>query len=283
MDPALDPDDLAPGDRAVAARDWRDVRVQRVVSPEDPAFGRAYERLWAEFGARGEMERRFVIAERLGWDPARPVGRARLAYELLLLWRSGELVAMRDHSAVVRVDAAGMPVPGPVVVHLSHALIEPAHRGSGLAAWLRALPLAAARRCAAVAGCGAARPIVLVAEMEPLAPEHPERRPRLRSYERAGFLSVDPAQAPYAQPDFRPAQLLAGEAPAAVPLELVVRRVGREHERELPALELAAIVESIYAVYAAHVPEAALGPLQRAAAEWTQRRRSFRLIPPLRA
>jgi GNAT superfamily N-acetyltransferase len=283
MDPALIPDDLAPGDRSVAARDWHDLRVQRVVSAEDPAFGLGYERLWAEFGARGEMERRSVIAERLAWDPARPIGRARLAYELLLLWLGGELVALRDHTAVVRTGARGEPLPGPVVVHLSHALIEPAQRGSGLAAWLRALPLAAARRCAAAAGCAPGTPIVLVAEMEPVAPEHPERRARLRSYERAGFLKVDPAAVPYAQPDFRPAESLAGESPVPIPLELVVRRVGREQERALSAAELSAIVESIYAVYAVHVPASALGPLQRAAADWTRSRAEFALVPPLGA
>jgi hypothetical protein len=283
MDPGLRPDDLAPGDREVAARDWSGLRVQRVTGADDPGFALGYERLWAEFGARGEMERRFVIAERLGWDPTRTVGRARLAYELLLLWRGAELVAVRDHTAVVRTDPSGAPLSGPVVVHLSHALIEPAQRGSGLAAWLRALPLAAARRCAAAAGCTAATPIVLVAEMEPLTPGHPERRPRLRSYERAGFLKVDPAAAPYAQPDFRPAELLAGATPTPIPLELVVRRVGRERERELPAEELAAIVASIYAVYAAHVPQRALAPLERAASAWTRGQARFRLLPPLGA
>ncbi|HEY8123568.1 MAG TPA: hypothetical protein VII78_19765 [Myxococcota bacterium] len=283
MDPALCPDDLAPGDRSVLAREWSDLRVHRVAGPGDPDFALGYERLWAEFGARGEMERRFVIGERLAWDPARSVGRARLAYEMLVLRRGDAPVAVRDHTAVVRLDANGAPADGPVVAHLSHALIEPALRGSGIAAWLRALPLATARRCAAAAGCAPSAPIVLVAEMEPLTPDHPERRPRLRSYERAGFLKIDPASAPYAQPDFRPAELLGGVTPTPVPLELVVRRVGREDERALPAAELAAIVESIYAVYAAHVPDVALGPLRRAAAEWTRRRASFPLVPPLGA
>ncbi len=47
VDPALRPEDLAPGDRGVAARDWRDVRVRRVVGADDPDFALAYERLWA--------------------------------------------------------------------------------------------------------------------------------------------------------------------------------------------------------------------------------------------
>ncbi|RIL00294.1 MAG: hypothetical protein DCC71_18820, partial [Proteobacteria bacterium] len=146
MEPVLVADDLAPGDRPAAARDWSDVRVHRVAQPADPDFALAYERLWRAFGAAGEMERREVIEARLGWDPARPVAGAALAYELLVLRRGGALAALRDHSAVVRLGADGRPLPGPVVVHLSHAWVEPPLRGSGLAAWLRALPLQAARR-----------------------------------------------------------------------------------------------------------------------------------------
>lgn len=268
-------------------RDWRDVQVRRVRDPADADFEAAYERLWREFGARGEMERVRVVRERLAWDPARPLPGAALAYELLVLRRGGELAAVRDHTAVVRLDAAGRPRPGPVVVHLSHAFVEPAHRGSGLAAWLRALPLEAARRCARAAGRAPDAPIVLAAEME-LAGAAPAEVPadpraralRLRSYERAGFRKVDPAAAPYAQPDFRAPERLAGQTPRAVPLGLVVRRVGRETESRMPAAELAAVVEAIYAVYGVHVPPRALDPLRTAAALWTARPGRFRLLPP---
>ena len=278
MDVALRPDDLAPGDRSVAARDWSDLSVHRVADVRDPDFALAYEQLWSEFGALGEMERRRVIEERLAWDPARPVGAAALSYELLVLRRAGRLVALRDHSAVVRLDEGGRPQPGPVVVHLSHAFVVPSERGSGLAGWLRALPLAAARRVARAAGCAADATVVLVAEMEPPDPTRPVRLPRLRSYERAGFRKVDPEVAPYAQPDFR--ALPPGEAPRPVPLGLVLRRVGREHESSMPAAELAAVVEAIYAVYAVHVPAPLLDPLREAAALWTARSPSFRLLPP---
>ena len=276
MDLPLLPDDLAPGDRAVAARDFSDVRVRRVTDADDPDFDVAYERLWREFGAGGAMERRAVIRERLAWDPARPLAGAALAYELLVVRRGSAIAALRDHTAVVRLDARGRALPGAVVVHLSHAFVAPAHRGSGLAAGLRALPLPAARRCAAARAATAA-PIVLVAEMEL---RDPGRTPpvSLRSYERAGFQLVDPIAAPYAQPDFRAPELLAGEPPRSLPFGLVVRRVGRE--REMPADELAAVVESIYAVYAVHVPAAALDPLRDAARAWTRRSASFRLLPP---
>jgi GNAT superfamily N-acetyltransferase len=277
---ALLPDDLAPGDREAARRDLHGVSVRRVRDAGDPDFAPAYERLWAEFGARGEMEARAVIRERLAWDPLQPVGRTALAYELLVLRLAGAIAALRDHTAVVRLDERAHPLPGPVVVHLSHALVEPAQRGSGLAAWLRALPLQAARRCARAAGCSADVPVVLVAEMEAPSADEPGRMARLRSYERAGFQKVDPAAAPYAQPDFRPAEMLAGATPHPVPLMLVLRRVGNEGESAMPAGELAAIVEAIYAVYGVHVPAAALDPLRGEAAAWTARKATFRLLPP---
>jgi GNAT superfamily N-acetyltransferase len=274
------PEDLAPGDRDAAARDWTDVRVHRVRAVDDPDFSAAYQRLFAEFGPRGEMETRAVIGDRLAWDPARPLARAALAYELLVLRRGERVAALRDHTAVVRLDARGRPAPGPLVVHLSHAFVEPAYRGHGLVAWLRALPLQTARRCAAAAGCAPGGAVVLVAEMEAPDPAEPRRMPRLRSYQRAGFRKVDPAAAPYAQPDFRASEVLAGATPRPVPLELVLRRVGREDEEAMPAAELAAVVEAIYAVYAVHVPARALDPLRAAAADWTARRESFRLLPP---
>jgi hypothetical protein len=190
VDARLCAEDLAPGDRAVAARDWSNVAVHRVAGPDDPDFALAYERLWSEFGALGEMERRPVIEERIAWDPSLPHGAAALLYELLVLRRGGAVAALRDHSAVVPLGARGRPLPGPVVVHLSHAFVLPAERGSGLAAWLRSLPLDTARRCAAAAGCEAGRPIVLVAEMEPPDPPRPVRLPRLRSNERASGMPL---------------------------------------------------------------------------------------------
>jgi hypothetical protein len=278
------PEDLAPGDRSEASRDWSDVRVRRVRDSDDPDFAIAYERLWLEFGSRGEMESQQVIGERLAWDPARPFpssagGRAALAYELLVLRRGERIAALRDHTAVVRIDPRGRPL-APVVVHLSHSYVEPSQRGTGLIAWLRALPLQTARRCASAVGAPPGTPIALVAEMEPPDAGDVPRIARLRSYAQAGFQKIDPAAAPYAQPDFRPPELLAGEEPRAVPLQLVVRRVGRESEEVMPVSEVAAIIDSIYAVYAVHVPAAALDPLRADSARWLAREAGFRLLPP---
>lgn len=284
VDVPLLPEDLAPGDRNEASRGGSGVRVRRVRDSDDPDFAIAYERLWLEFGSRGEMETQKVIGERLAWDPARPFassagGRAALAYELLVLRRAERIAALRDHTAVVRIDPRGRPL-APVVVHLSHAYVEPSQRGTGLSAWLRALPLQAARRCASVVGAPSGTPIVLVAEMEPPDAGDATRSARLRSYARAGFQKIDPVAAPYAQPDFCPPEVLAGQAPRAVPLHLIVRRVGREGQQAMPASEVAAIVDSIYAVYAVHVPAAALDPLRADAARWLARGASFRLLPP---
>jgi GNAT superfamily N-acetyltransferase len=277
VDPLPLADDLAPGDRGAAAFDWSELTIRRVGGAGDADFAPAYDRLWAEFGPRGEMERREVIAARLAWDPARPAGGAALLYELVVVRRTGTIVALRDHTAVVLLDARGRPRPGPTVVHLSHVLVEPAERRSGLAAWLRALPLAAARRCARAAGRTGDPAVVLVAEMEHPAPA---ALARLRAYERAGFRKLDPAAAPYAQPDFRPPDVLAVVPPEPVPLALVLRRVGREDEAVMPAAEVRTVVESLYAVYEIHVPAAALDPLRAAAAAWTARQPAFRLLPP---
>jgi hypothetical protein len=274
------PADLAPGDVSATDFDWSELTLRRVIGSTDPEFAPAYEYLSREFGPRGEMERRQVIGERLAWDPAGPRGDAALLYEMLVVRRGEELVAVRDHTAVVRLDGGARPRPGPTVVHLSHVLIGVSHRRTGLAGWLRALPLDAARRCAHATGQAPDAPTVLVAEMEHPSEDDGERLRRLRSYERAGFQKVDPAAAPYQQPDFRSPDELGATAPVPVPLALVVRRVGREREAHLPADELAAIVDAIYAVYARHVPAAAIEPLRAAAAAWTARHRDVRLLPP---
>ena len=274
------PADLAPGDVSATDFDWSALTLRRVTGPDDPEFASAYEYLWREFGPRGEMERRSVIVERLAWNPARPSGDAALLYEMLAVRRGNELVAVRDHTAVVRLDARGQPRPGPTVVHLSHVLIGPVDRGTGLAGWLRALPLEAARRASRAARQAVDAPTVLVAEMEHPIAGGTERLRRLRSYERAGFQKVDPAVAPYEQPDFRSADELGDATPKSVPLALIVRRVGRERESHVPAEELAAIVDAVYAVYARHVPARVIDPLRGAAAEWTARHRQVRLLPP---
>jgi GNAT superfamily N-acetyltransferase len=246
--------DLAPGDRGASGYDWSGKTVHRIRSSAHPWFERAYDRLWQAFGVDDEMEERAVIEGRLAWRPDEPVAGQALLYELVAVEADGELVAVRDHTAILRTDAGGAERPS-TVVHLSHAWVDPGHRRTGIAAWLRAFPLAAARDCAEIAGLPSPGAVDLVAEMEPLVPEHPARATRLRAYERAGFRMIDPARVAYLQPDFRPAAAIDATGVRPVPFVLIVRRVGLEDEPSLPPAEVRAIVSALYRMYGEHLRE----------------------------
>ena len=259
--PLLIPEDLAPGDVRGLEVDWTGLRIERVRSADHPLFPLLYDRLWREFGALGEMEKREVIVDRLAWDPRRPVNHHALLYEMLAVLAGDELVGLRDHTAIVPRPPHRPSHPGQVIVHLSHVIVEPPMRGGGLSAWLRAFPLQAARECAAAAGEPASDRLTLVAEME-----HPDRRSanvtaRLRSYERAGFRKIDPDAVRYMQPDFRPAAEIDASSVEPVPLALVVRRVGREHEPTLAGGEARDIVRALYSMFGAHTRADHMAPL----------------------
>ncbi|HXC50805.1 MAG TPA: hypothetical protein VN634_07980 [Candidatus Limnocylindrales bacterium] len=269
--------DLAPGDRGVLETPWSSLAIERITSTSDPLFENAYARLWQEFGERGEMERPDVIAGRLAWDPRRPVNGYALMYEMLVLRDGSDVIAIRDHTIIVPPDAlASVPDGGSagggdndgsedgdandasgIVVHLSHVLVEPAMRGRGVAAWLRALPVASARECYRIARGAAPSAVLpqitLVAEMEHDDGQTDAVRRRLRSYARAGFRMVDPSAARYSQPDFRAAAEIDATSVRPVPLGLVLRRIGREHENSVSAAALARIVDALYAMFAVHV------------------------------
>jgi len=270
--------DLAPGDRGVLDASWDAFTLEALCSPDQPSFEEAFSRLWSEFAPRGEIEQREVLEQRFAWDPRRPLGDAAMLYEMLVVRRDGEIVAIRDHTAIAtrsvfertsgpddgateQADGSRLRAPGTdVIVHLSHVLVEPSMRGRGLASWLRALPIETARRCLELARCGplaasgAGEPcITLVAEMEHDDGVTPAVVARLRSYAKAGFRVVDPQRVPYSQPDFRPVVEIDRTQPQPLPLCLVVRRVGREHEDTIRGAELRAIVAALHSVFAVHV------------------------------
>lgn len=239
------PADLAPGDVRSCEMDWQGFTVVPVVSPTDPRFAVAYDALWHAFGVAGEMETRDVLAERLAWSPAAPQAGHALQYGLVAVFCRGVLAAVRDHTAVVDLNDASAPV----VVHLSHLFLTPRWRGSGLGGWLRALPIRTARECLARAG-QTTRPINLVAEMEPADLRLPNRFRRLTVYERVGFKKLDPRQIDYQQPDFRPPAVIDADSRLRpVPLSLVTRRVAREADDSLPAVEARAMIAALYHVY----------------------------------
>jgi len=259
--PKLIPEDLAPGDVRALEVEWAGLRVERVRSADHPLFPRLYERLWREFGALGEMEKQSVIAQRLEWDPHRPVNHHALLYEMLAVLAGDEIVGLRDHTAIVPMPPHRGDHPGQIFVHLSHVIVEPPLRGGGLSGWLRAFPLQTGRECAAAAGEPASDRITLVAEME-----HPDKRTpmimaRLRSYDRAGFHKVDPDAVRYVQPDFRPAAEIDASSVQPVPLALVIRRVGREHERTIFGGEARSIARALYTMFGVHVRADHMAPL----------------------
>lgn len=280
--PDLIPADLAPGDTRAVGLDWSDLRVERIQSPEHPLFRRAYDRLWREFGPRGEMERQEVIVSRFSWDPSRPVCDHALLYEMLVVLRGETIVGLRDHTAIVPMRPTGARRTESVIVHLSHNLVEPPLRGSGLAGWLRALPLQTARECATRAGWSSpSRHITLVAEMEPFDELSPPTAARLRSYGRAGFLAIDPGAVDYRQPDFREPAEIERTSLRSVPLMLIVRRVGREPQTSIPACEVRAIVTALYSMFARHVAPEYMDPLWTLRDHLPEGAESIALLPPL--
>lgn len=223
--------DLASGDAKSADLDLAAFDVHRIRSFDDPWFEAAYTPLWAEFGAKNEMERRETLAERFRLAPA-------MVYEMVLVQQGGVFAAARDHTAI--------PAELETVVHLSHNFVAPDFRRGGLAGWMRAFPVALARELRP------ASPVTLAAEMEYDDGCDPNRAIRLRAYEKAGFLKVDPARVRYHQPDFRAFEAIDASGGAApLPFQLLLRRVGREDERSVSGAEVRRIVRALYAMYGA--------------------------------
>lgn len=217
--------DLAPGDQRSARLDFSAMRVDEIRSPDDPLFETAYGTLAGQFGVGDALELPEVLARRMTWTPE-----LGMRYALFLVRdAAGKIAAVRDHTVILSADGAAC------TVHLSHLLVAPAWRRSGLAGWMRALPLVTARPFA--------KPVTLVAEMDGEVAEE--------AYARAGFLKADPARVPYFQPDFRPpAEIDRAGGPRPLPFRLVLRRVGREHETELSPRALRTLVSDLYRMYA---------------------------------
>lgn len=238
------PGDLAPGDCKCLERDWSDVELSRVESADDPGFDQAFGALWAEFGAKGEIEQASVLSKRLRWHGQLQDNGYGLRYRLMLVTSGGKFVAVRDHTSIVpkEEDAA--------YVHLSHNLVAPEWRRTGVAGWLRALPIQTARHGLAALKKPETSPVTLIAEMEYPDPAVEATGIRLGAYEKAGYLKVDPSRIAYVQPDFgSPEQIDLAGGPRPLPLTLMVRRVGREADRQITGREVKAIVTALYKMY----------------------------------
>jgi hypothetical protein len=276
--PPLTPADLAPADARSAGFDFAGFSMATIDAPGHPWFERVYTTLSDEFGPAGEMEQRDVIAARMAWGLNDPGDGYAMQYTLLTLLCGDAIAAVHDHSTIVPLrDAAA-----PVVVHLSHAWVAPPWRGTGLAGWVRALPVRDARAVVVQSsppGQPMIRPITLVGEMEPPDPASAARTRRLRAYEKAGYRKIDPLAVAYRQPDFRPPAVIdATGGPRPVPLSLIVRRIGREDQTHVDGDEVRAIIAALRAMYArtarpADMAALAADPLPAATAR-------IALVPP---
>jgi hypothetical protein len=165
---------------------------------------------------------------------------------MVLVCEHGQPAAVRDFTVITSPDFAHLKV----LVHLSHNLVLPNWRRSGLAAWMRALPMAAARLA------GATLPenhpggrIALASEMEAPNPGVPATLVRLGAYGKAGFRKIDPAAVPFLQPDFRDPGLIERDGEKPIPLQLVVRFCPEETEA-IDGATVREIVTGLYDMYA---------------------------------
>lgn len=267
--------DLAPGDTKSTTRDWSDVCLHRIESAESPHFAMAYGKLWAEFGEIDEMEEEPVIISRLGWDGSTMEGGCALRYRLMLVLAGETFAAVRDHTAIVSKDFPG------AVVHMSHNLVAPDWRRSGLAGWLRALPIQTARQALKAQNRPADEPITLVGEMEHPDPSDEATMIRLSAYERAGFLKADPRAIPYHQPDFRSAAEIDESGGAQpLPMQLLIRRVGREQEREVGTREIQRLAETLYRMYSRDFREQDMRVARQTLNDYPDPETKVALLPP---
>ena len=238
--------DFAPGDQRAKSFSWDGFTLHTIRSADHPFFAQAFEALWNQFAPACEMEEKQVIEARLRRWQTPHGGGDLIRYELLLVKKDGELAAVRDHAVII----PERPEHFSAMLHLSHNLVFPAFRRTGLAGWMRAFPVASARMLLDEMNRASDLPIVLVAEMEPPDPEQEETMIRLKAYEKAGFLKGDPARVAYLQPDFRSTDKIDRSGVEPVPMQIVLRITGRESAREMSLDMLRSLLESLYGMFA---------------------------------
>ncbi len=231
-----------------------DISVAEVASPRET--DEAYAMLYAWFGERGELERRFIIDAWLAARDGREADGVRMHYHLLTARTShGTLAAVRD--CYVTFD----PSSRVCLVYLAHAFVDAPFRRSGLAQRLRDVPLALAHADLARWGVEAAE-IVLALEQEPITEGVDDTIIRLIAYGRAGFRAIHPRVLPHAQADFSDPALRTGPV-RPLPLLAVVRWVGHETATMLPVALARAFIIQLHAVYSTHCPPEELAPPRR--------------------
>jgi len=273
--PWMIPDHLAPGDAKSLEGDWSSLEIHHITSTEDPNFEMAYEALHAEFGNAGELEERSVISHRMKWNPSEIHNGASLQYAMHLVTRNGAFVAVRDHTAIILEKEEG------AVVHLSHNLVAPEWRRSGLAGWMRALPISTAMDSLRAQGRPTTSSILLVCEMEHLDLTRPATMARLAAYEKAGFQMADPSRLNYLQPDFRsPVEIDASGGAQPLPLCLLFRQVGFDARNSLTGWEIRHAVQCLYKMYGAGFREKDMQAVLETLKKFPPPHAHIPLVPP---
>ena len=275
LQPWMIPKHLAPGDAKSLEGDWAGMELHRITSAEDPFFEMAFGALCAEFGDAGEMEQASVIARRLQWLPEQLINGASMQYALQLVTHAGEFVAVRDHTVIILESEPR------AVVHLSHNLVAPEWRRSGIAGWMRALPVATAMDSLQSLRLPITSPITLIGEMEHFDPTRSATLVRLAAYEKAGFKMVDPSRVSYLQPDFRdPSEIDLSSGPQPLPLTLMLRRIGREAEDFVGGAEILHGVKALYKMYASEFRAADMHQVYESLKAYPASRDRIPLKPP---
>ena len=246
-------------------RETRKYQIWSIESPDDPDFDDAYQILWDAFGASAEMERKEAIREFVRDDPFTPEPSGTYMRYFLLVARGpdGRIRGVRDGTVLVNPAYS----PDLCVVYLAHIYMLPEARGTVLSYWLRIAPVElAVQYLADLHGMGKiALPapsapgkyfgmrLDLAAEMEYFTPEENLSWQRLVFYGRCGFDAINPRHFPYRQPDFRDPEVIRATGNQPLPMMVLVRRMGRERQAQLPIDEARALLRLLYDDFADHI------------------------------
>jgi GNAT superfamily N-acetyltransferase len=271
---SLQATDLAPGDRKALDLNLDDLEFNRVTDANDALLERGYNLLRSRFKHGRDLAPIELFRRRLGWDPAAASRNYSLAYEMLVVTRDAEPVAVRDHEAVVIHE----PEPE-VVVHQSHLLVDPAWRRTGLAGWLRCYSAQAGRCAAVAAGYSSCIPLTLVTELEQTDPVGPDGVVALMAYEKGGYRKVDPGAINYVRPDLQ-SRAEGIESAGPYPLALLIRRLDKPDALTISGRRLRRIVSALYRIYSGLVAASEMAPLYASLERYPEPDDQVRLIPP---
>jgi 4-aminobutyrate aminotransferase / (S)-3-amino-2-methylpropionate transaminase len=226
--------------------------LRRAVGEAD--FALAYGELLREFGPQDEIEREETLR---AWyaagslsPPDEPI---KAHYHLLMAFDGdGRLAGVRDCFTTVDVAARR------AVVLLSHSLVLPAWRRTGLAALLRTAPVTLANDALREA-CGGGE-VLLAAEMEMVQAKDRASVIRLLAYSKAGYRVIPPHILPYAQPDFTDFTRSSAD-PKPLPFLALIRQVGEEERTTVSRERVAAVVRHLQAIHRCHCRPADLVPI----------------------